>query len=204
MITEVVGFFQVITHGLDLAAVAASWSPCGFSPSQEMARMTDEFGIDYKILKFRRPFKKLQFSFVEDIKTSNTWGVCGCVATSVASFLPNFTLELNTAFNFKLFSSWVSISFEGQNWCQKLLTVLIGFVRWAPMREYLWQFKFSHFEPSKHSKSPLWFLGRLRWIQGMCRCNLPYSPSAWSMWNLWNLLPLWGYLRCKTQVKMKC
>lgn len=29
------GCCQVITHGLDLAAVAASWSPCGFSPSQE-------------------------------------------------------------------------------------------------------------------------------------------------------------------------
>ena len=60
---SLVFFFQVITHGLDLAAVAASWSSCGFSPSQEMAAGTDEFGIDYKILKFRRPFKKLYFSF---------------------------------------------------------------------------------------------------------------------------------------------
>jgi len=33
---SLVFFFQVITHGLDLAAVAASWSSCGFSPSQEM------------------------------------------------------------------------------------------------------------------------------------------------------------------------
>ena len=71
VITEVtvslVFFFRWLPNGLDLAAVAASWSSCGFSPSQEMAAL----------------------GFVEDIQTSNTWRclfVCVGVTTSAASF----------------------------------------------------------------------------------------------------------------------